>query len=122
MIDITGKDLKVLIKKAYDLSVPKGMGFLHFAAGGISDDLVNHIIENGKKDPDCAVEMDYVGGRCCKFDVSKEGNKLLIPDKWFDHTDEEYKELLSAIGVEAPRPDKHAISCECSECNKKRKK
>ena len=33
VIDLTGADLRVMIKKAYDLSDPAGMGFLHFKLG-----------------------------------------------------------------------------------------
>ena len=36
MIEVTNVDLAVLAQKAYELSAPKGMGYLHYTPGPIT--------------------------------------------------------------------------------------
>ena len=92
MIDITGTDLIKFVKKVYELSQPQGLGFLHYQEGGLSDEEAKTLIkENGNY----VVNMDYVKGRACKMIVFRKNNKLLIQDSWYDHTDNQLKELLS---------------------------
>lgn len=97
-IEITGCDLVALVKKAYALSVPQGMGFLHFKEGNMSDEDAKKIIESP-----LGVDMDYVHGRAVKFWVKKEGNRLFVQDRWYDHSDDQLKELLQSVGIEMPQ-------------------
>ena len=57
MIDITGVNMIELVKKAYDLSRPQGMGMMHFTPDPLTDEEAKSLIqENGE------VSLDYVGG------------------------------------------------------------
>lgn len=95
-IEITGVDLVTLIKKAYDLSSPQGMGFLHFKDEPMSDEEAkSQIREQGRY----AVSMDYVAGRAVKFAVFREGDKLFIYNAWFDHRLHQLEKLLEAVGI-----------------------
>lgn len=116
MIDITGVDLVKFAQKVYELSAPKGLGFLQYTSGGLSADDAAAMISDGKN----PLSMDYVGGRCCKMNVFREGDRLMIRDSWFDHTDEQLKQLLSFFGITAPGGAVHGFSCECSACATKR--
>ncbi len=94
MIDVTDCDLRVLVKEAYNLSVPMGMGFLHYTPAELTDDEVNELID---MDPhnQWPVHLDYVKGRAVKFGVKREGDRLVIPrDDWYDHTPDQLQELL----------------------------
>ena len=97
-LDVTGVDLRKLIREVYNLSVPQGLGHLHYTPEGLSDDEVNQILSNTGY-THLAVAMDYVKGRACKMNVYKEDDRLYIPDKWFDHTDEQLVELLKRVGI-----------------------
>jgi hypothetical protein len=61
-IDITDVNLVELVKKVYELSVPQGMGFLHFTPEPLTDEEAATLI-----DPKYGIRMDYVKGRGCKF-------------------------------------------------------
>lgn len=97
-IEITGCDLVALVKKAYALSIPKGLGFLHFQEGGMSDEEAKEIIESRR-----GINMDYVKGRAVKFWVKKEGDRMFVRDSWYDHSDDQLKELLQSVGIEMPQ-------------------
>lgn len=99
MIDITGVDLKELAKAAYDLSRPQGMGFLHFEEGALTDEEAASLIQEGSRGDRFPLDMDYVKGRACKLHVIKEGDKLYINDRWYDHSENDLIELLDRIGV-----------------------
>ena len=94
MIEVTGCDLVELAKAAYDLSVPQGLGFLHFEEGGLSDDEAKSLIKEDSLSP---LSLDYVKGRACKLTVFKDNDRLYINDKWFDHTEGQLAELVSRI-------------------------
>src|SRR4030042_6084821 len=97
MIDITGIDLIKFVKKVYDLSMPQGLGFLHFESGSLTDAEAKLFIH--EKDPYNIVDMDYVKGRSCKMDIFKKDNKLFINDSWYDHTDEQLQKLLLEFNI-----------------------
>lgn len=99
MIDITGTDLRKFIAKAYDLSQPQGMGYLHFQEGPIMDQAIDEILERSEKSGYCVVGMDYVLGRAVKMSVYKKGDRLLIGDNWYDHNPAQLQILLCAEGV-----------------------
>lgn len=96
-IDITGCNLRTLVAKAYELSTPQGLGFLHFTPKPLSEGEIDAIIAQG--DARYAVDMDYVNGRSIKLHVRREGGKLTMPDSWYDHSDSQLDELCAALGV-----------------------
>ena len=119
MIDVTGVDLVKLAQKAYELSSPQGMGFLHFAPGGLTEEEAQSLVN--KDDRWGPLSMDYVRGRSIKLHVRRDNGKLVLPDSWYDHTDSQYKELLEEVGVEISKaPKDHSVACNCIECQRKR--
>lgn len=99
-IDVTGIDLLTLVKKAYELSVPAGMGFLHFQPGPLPDHIAPRLV--GNEDSDFPVNLDYVAGRGVKLTVTRNGGRLYVPDRWFDHSAEQYSQLLATVGIDKP--------------------
>jgi len=99
MIEITGADLVKLVKTAYDLSKPQGMGFVHYKPGPLPDSEARDLV---KVEGEVAVSLDYLHGRACKMNVWRKEGKLFIEDKWFDHKDAQLKELLKRIGKPQP--------------------
>ena len=114
MIEITGTNLIELAKKAYELSSPQGLGFLHYQSGSLTDEEAKLLVR--EEDSFSPLGMDYVRGRAVKLDVIKKGRKLFLSDSWYDHTDDQYKELLSSIGAKSNNLDKHSVACNCAEC------
>ena len=89
-----------MIKAAYRLSSPQGLGFLHFQPG---DDLPEEDVDEilSREDTFCKFSMDYVLGRAVKLGVYKrDDDRLYIRKNWFDHSPEQLTELL-----EASKPD-----------------
>lgn len=88
------------IRKAYAMSKPQGMGFLHFEEGELSDaDLLN-IMEHAQ----CgSIHLDYVKGRSVKLFLQRDkGSKdysfgYFQPDPWYDHSMEQFEELLQVL-------------------------
>jgi hypothetical protein len=116
-IEITGVDLAKFAQKAYELSVPKGMGFLHFREGGLSDSDAKMLVRDEGR---IALNMDYVHGRGCKMTVIREDEKLYIDDRWYDHTDEDLEDLLSAFSIKYEKKNReHSIACDCIDCKLK---
>jgi len=98
-IEVTNMNLQDLVKTAYALSVPMGMGFMHAKEGPLSDADAEHIIQTTKRQyrdnyDGIAVSMDYVHGRACKFTVRENKDGRYIYDEWFDHTDKQLRNLL----------------------------
>lgn len=119
MVEITGTDLREFAKAVYDLSRPQGLGMLHYTTEPVTDDLIDHYINDS--DDQIALSMDYVRGRACKMRVFREDGKLFIPQLWYDHTDEAFKKLLTQFGIASPEPEKHGVACNCPECELKHK-
>jgi len=110
MIDITGIDLVEFAKKVYELSVPQGMGILHFTPEPITDEEAKmYIQEEGRS----ALNMDYVKGRACKMHVTRENGKLTISDTWYDHTDRIYQQLLEHFNIQITAEKEHGCACNC---------
>jgi hypothetical protein len=102
MIEITGADLKSIVKTAYRLSRPQGLGHIHFQPGDLTDEEASQLIrEEHKATP---VSLDYVKGRACKLIVFRDGEKLFIRDRWYDHSQHDLQMLLEAIGI------KHSVA------------
>ena len=126
MIDITGVDLVKFVQKVYELSMPQGLGFLHFTPEPLSEERAKEIVEQrggAFSGSSCVISMDYVDGRACKMNVREENGKLVINDSWYDHTDSQLKQLLETFGkeglIEASAPAEHGVACNCAECKKK---
>jgi len=99
-IEITGCNLVELVKKAYELSEPRGLGFLHAQPGGLSDEDAQQLVN--EKRPHTPVSLDYVKGRCVKFSVYREGDKLFTNKRWYDHSEQDLRELLAHVGIDMP--------------------
>lgn len=117
-INVSLSDLPALIRNVYDLSIPVGMGFLHYQEGPIPEGTLTALLneatlrirrckEMEAKHPDyfktygsAVVGMDYLHGRCCKFDVfyGKDG-QLYINNQWYDHADWQFDELLTRCQI-----------------------
>lgn len=93
-IDITGANMVNLVKQAYAVSRPQGMGLMHYQPGGLTNDEARAIA-----DAKGGIHMDYVKGRAVKLSVVTFEGRQYIPNWWFDHTAEELIELLRAIGM-----------------------
>lgn len=113
MIDITGVDLVEFAKVVYELSVPQGLGFLHATSEPLTDDEAQSLIQAEGKN---ALDMDYVRGRACKMHVRREGDKLLITDDWYDHTNRIYDELLTRFNICREQTTEHGCACNCMDC------
>lgn len=120
MIDVTHltTEQKVkLIKKAYELSRPQSFGLLHFMPNDeLSDEQAQQLINK-----DGIVNLDYVRGRACKLRMyKKDDGTLFFRDEWYDHTNEQYTELLASIGINKENSNEHGIACNCDDCRAKR--
>lgn len=116
MIDITEIDLIEFTKKVYELSVPQGMGFLHYTSKPLADSEAKQLVDVFKNDKRLALDMDYVKGRACKMHVRRENGKLTIPDTWYDHTDRIYQQLLDHFGIQKSINKEHGCACNCIDC------
>lgn len=101
-IDITGADLVQVAKIAYDLSKPQGLGFMHFQPGPLDNETARECVDHCARIPHIALDMDYVNGRACKLSVFRDGDKLWIDDRWYDHTPEQHAELVRRIRETIP--------------------
>jgi len=124
-IEVTEIDLIKFIKEVYKLSIPAGLGWLHFTKGELIDEEAKEILDTWKNDKQFALDMDYIKGRACKMTVFKNKDKLYIRSPWFDHTDMRLKKLLKSVWPEdKPFPElkaeEHGISCNCVYCQSKR--
>lgn len=99
-IDVTGVDLVKLIKEAYNLSEPQGMGFLHYKEGPLSDSEAQEMLDAYEGIAGIAVSMDYVHGRAVKLTVHQDGDQLYVYKNWFDHGEVKMEILMKHLGVE----------------------
>lgn len=125
-IDITEIDLIKFVKEVYKLSVPAGLGRLHFKEGDLTDEEAEKILGVWKEDKQFALDMDYVKGRACKMTVFREGKRLFIRAPWYDHTDMRLKILLKMTWPkDKPFPElkaeEHGIACHCMHCQIRRR-
>jgi hypothetical protein len=115
MIRIKQDHVAKLIATVYAMSVPVGMGHLHFKSGGLDKDthilLQTEFANNFARAqahpadptwpfPTTLLHMDYIHGRQCKFRISYYRGELLIDDGWYDHSDVQFEELLKSCGVD----------------------
>jgi len=124
-IDVTGIDLIKFIREVYKLSIPAGLGRLHFIEGDLTDEEAKEISDIWKNDKQFALEMDYIKGRACKMAVFRDRNRIYIRSPWYDHTDMRLTMLLKAVWPkDKPFPklkaEEHGIACHCMHCQIKR--
>jgi hypothetical protein len=105
-IDVTDVPLDKLVRTAYALSRPQGLGFIHAKDGGLDDETLQAILKRGEGDQWCAVSMDYVHGRAVKFNVRRIDDRLYIDNQWFDHSTGQLKQLLDEVGLSPDLVDK----------------
>ena len=116
LVDLTGVDMPRLVARAYDLSVPLGMGYLHFTPEPLTEEEVESLLADGTELPyilpkDYVLNLDYVKGRSVKLRVLRtdrvsfpvpEGCQMWMYADWFDHSREQLEDLLEfAMPVEA---------------------
>ena len=103
-IDVTGSDPRELIKAAYALSKPQGLGFLHAREGELDDATVDEILGHERGFLGVIAKMDYVHGRSCKFTIwrDQETERLYIRNWWYDHDESQLEQLLARCGIERP--------------------
>lgn len=101
MIDVTDVNPIEIIKAAYALSVPVGMGFLHARPGPLSDEDAQTILGAERPDGRIVASMDYVHGRQVKMTIFRKDGRHYINNTWYDHTPEQLEQLLEMVGVEA---------------------
>lgn len=81
------KNIKEAIAKAYNLSQPQGMGYLHFQPGVMPEDAAKVMAEEAEKKGE--IYFDYLAGRAMKigFKRYEDGWQCNIADgHWFDHS------------------------------------
>ncbi len=117
-IHITGVDLVKFATDVYDLSIPRSLEGLHFTKGPLPKEKAEELVAAYKYSINIALSMDYVSGRRCKMHVFRgPGNTLSITAPWFDHTDEELKQLLVRHNILINDSWEHVESCDCSICH-----
>lgn len=127
-IDVTGIDLIQFIKEVYKLSVPAGLGYLHFRKGELTNEEAKEILAIWKNDEQFALDIDYLKGRACKITIfrkDRRGEKIFIYSPWYDHTDIQLKKLLKEVWPKDRlfpelKAEEHGISCHCVDCQSKR--
>lgn len=97
MIDVTDHDHVKMVQLAYDLSVPRGLGFFQADRESLSEDDARAQI-NLDKDTDRGwpINIDYLKGRAVKFRVRRANNdRWYVRPHWYDHTPSDLSTLLS---------------------------
>lgn len=101
-VTITRDSLPKVIAKAYELSQPQGMGFLHAMGGEIPSDVLHEIlVRTDSTDHPFrkAVSMDYVQGRAIKLRIhfDPDSGTYYLEDTgngWYDHSPGQWRVLL----------------------------
>lgn len=86
-------DLRELVARAFDLSRPQGMGFLHHRAGGATKEEIDACVHG--TEARIVASADYLRGRSMKLTVFRDGDGLYVNDRWYDHDDGAWTELLA---------------------------
>lgn len=98
-IPISRDNLPKVIAKAYELSKPQGMGYLHFQEGGIPEDVLQKILSRSDAEEGGyhkRVSLDYVQGRAVKLSIpydEETGEFYISGDRWYDHSGSQWDEL-----------------------------
>jgi hypothetical protein len=97
-IDVSKADIREVVRAAYDLSSPQGLGFLHYTPGPLSDAEIDDLLS--RPNNFIAASLDYVKGRAVKLTIWKHEDKTWIYDDWFDHSDQQLRALLERVGID----------------------
>jgi len=96
--DVTDVDLRTLIKAAFDLSRPQGLGFLHHSPNGLTEAELDAIMSNADER---GLSLDYVRGRSLKFHVNRdrETGRSYVRLDWYDHSRAATEQLMRDVGL-----------------------
>ena len=119
LIDITSINLIDFIKAVYGMSVPVGLGHLHFTDDPLTTEEAKRYIQEPNYSK-VIVDMDYVKGRCCKMTIWEEDGKRYTSKAWYDHTDTQLRDLLKLFDIDLWSNSEHGVACHCDDCRKKR--
>ena len=89
-----------VVKAVYDMSVPVGLGFLHYVNGDISEETAKMVTEGAKYGVPGAqsYHLDYVAGRQCKFGFKHTEEGCTFDDEaWYDHTKYQLEDLIAKL-------------------------
>lgn len=93
--------LDAVIRAAYELSSPQGLGFLHYTPEPMDDATLADI--KSRPGYSCRASMDYVNGRSVKLGIHGSGDMLYISaDRWYDHSEKDLRELASRAQLGEP--------------------
>lgn len=98
---VTKEQLPALVREAYALSVPQGMGFLHARPGGLDEETVTRAM--AYVDEFNALDLDYLHGRAIKMWVRADkgtGHFAIDADRWYDHSKQDLDELAKRVGLQ----------------------
>jgi hypothetical protein len=98
-IDVTELDPRRLISAAYEASSPRGLGFLHARPGGLDEETLDAVMAHAEKHTGGTVRLDYLHGRCMKFDIRAHEGRRYVDLDWYDHGREALKALLRECGL-----------------------
>lgn len=110
LIDITDVDLRDFVRQVYELSVPIGLGFVHYRPDPLTEKEVDDLLSMcaSKQDEPWELYMDYIHGRACKMIVWRHSDgRLYIRKRWDDHTQKDFEKLLTRCGVEYASSDEN---------------
>lgn len=82
-IDVTGVDLQEMIRKAYELSKPFGLGYIHYKEGPLTELELEMIWS--KCQTKSGIYIDYLVGRSMKFRILRHGERDYFYLDWYDH-------------------------------------
>lgn len=102
-IEFTGHEPYLILQKAYELSSPQGMGFMHARAGGLSDDEAKAIVAGatrGSPPHNASISFDYVHGRAMKLWMDVREGRLFLPRSWYDHSEEAMRALCESFSID----------------------
>ena len=105
-VEITGCDLRELVRDAYGLSLPQGLGQTQYRAGPLPDHECDAVVgasqlgSRGFFEGDeltYALDADYIFGRSVKLRVTRTETeqRLWMEVPWYDHTPEQQNLLLA---------------------------
>lgn len=97
--------LRRTVQKAFELSAPQGMGWMHYNANDTLDDQTVDTWLEGAARRGGPLSLDYVKGRAVKlcFHYDDEKTQFYVEDggTWFDHSDRAWAELLAVAESES---------------------
>ena len=107
MLKLPKVPLERIVNAVYKLSVPMGLGQLHYKPGELSVNeqqmvvLSNTNLSQGVDWDGMRLVMylDYVKGRCCKFRLYEADGEYYIYNKWPDHTSAQITALLEDLNA-----------------------